>query len=168
MTQLGEQQTGRLAQASGRLLRSGRMVIGAITPKKEGGKQTSGSPITPPSPGQANFGASGQTSGPSVSPARVLLQQLQAALARAGRNGRTPEESVEPSSLTCQDITPVRPRRPEQARLSDVDLQAGASGQILQALHLMMQEVREHVEKLAQEVQQVRAEVKEGRAEMEK
>ena len=68
MAQLGEQQTGRLAQAAGRLLRSGRLVIGAITPKKEGGKQvigaitpkkeggkqTSRSPITPPSPGQAS------------------------------------------------------------------------------------------------------------------
>ena len=98
MAQLGEQQPGRLAQAAGQVLRNGRMLIRAITPKKEGGRQTSGSPIVPPSPGQANFGASGPTSGlPSVSPARVLLQQLQEALARVGRNGLTPEESVESS-----------------------------------------------------------------------
>ena len=56
MKQLGEQQPGRLAQAAGQLLRSGRMGIRAITPKKEG-RQTSGSPIAPLSPGQANFGA---------------------------------------------------------------------------------------------------------------
>jgi hypothetical protein len=193
MTQLGEQQTGRLAQASGRLLRSGRMVIGAITPKKEGGKQTSGSPITPPSPGQANFGASGQTSGPSVSPARALLQQLQAALARAGRNGRTPEESVEPSSLTFQDITPVRPRRPEPAQQSDMDLQADASEQILKELQRIIasqermhaevtvvkakvQQVRTEVTaemcqvsaEVTAEMRQVRAEVQVWRAEMEK
>jgi hypothetical protein len=98
MTQLGDQQPGRLTQAAGQLLWSGRRVIRAITPKKEGGRQTSGSPIAPPSPGQANFGAIGQTSGlPSVSPVRVLLQQMQAALARVGRNGLTPEESVESS-----------------------------------------------------------------------
>jgi hypothetical protein len=82
---------------------------------------------------------------------------MRTALARVGGGGR-PAESVGPASLNFLDVTPERPRRPpEQARLSDVDLQAGASGQILQALH-----------RLAQEVQQVRAEVKEGRAEMEK
>jgi len=169
------------------------MVIGAITPKKEGGKQTSGSPITPPSPGQANFGASGQTSGPSVSPARALLQQLQAALARAGRNGRTPEESVEPSSLTFQDITPVRPRRPEPAQQSDMDLQADASEQILKELQRIIasqermhaevtvvkakvQQVRTEVTaemrqvsaEVTAEMRQVRAEVQVWRAEMEK
>ena len=134
MAQLGEQQPGRLAQAAGQVLRNGRMLIRAITPKKEGGRQTSGSPITPLSPGQANFGASGQTSGlPSVSPARVLLQQMQVALARVGRNGPTPEESVESSSLNLQDVTPgvtpVRPRRPEPAQPSEVDSQADASEQ---------------------------------------
>ncbi len=143
------------------------MVIGAITPKKGGGRQTSGSPIAPPSPGQANFGASGQTSGlPSVSPARVLLQQMQAALARVGRNGRqTPEESFEPSSLTFQDVTPVRPRRPEPARPSDVDSQADATcmEQILKELHrIIVSQERMHAEVTAvkAEVQQVRTEVR--------
>ena len=114
MAQLGDQQPGRLAQAAGQVLRSGRMVIRAITPKKKGGGLTSGSPSAPPSPGQAsvadeltsgspnaplslgqaNFGASGQTSGlPSVSPARMLLQQMQAALARL-------LQTVLPHSLT--------------------------------------------------------------------
>ena len=95
MAQLGEQ----LALAVGQVLRSGRMVIKAITPKKRGDRLSSGSPSapssqgqasvadeltsgfpnTPLSPGQANFGAIGQTSGlPSVSPAQGLLQQMQA------------------------------------------------------------------------------------------
>ena len=84
MAQFGE----RLALAAGQVLRSGRMVIKAITPKKRGDRLSSGSPSAPPSqgpaivadeltsgfpnaplsPGQANFGAIGQTSGlPSVS-----------------------------------------------------------------------------------------------------
>ncbi len=149
-----------------------------ITPKKEGGRQTSGSPITPPSPGQANFGASGQTSGlPSTSPARVLLQQLQAALARVGRNGLKPEESVEPSSLNFEDVTPgvtpVRPSRPEPAQPSDVDSQADASEQkeagmeqILKELHRIIasqERIEEHFSALhaevTAEVQQVRTEV---------
>ena len=159
MAQIGEQ----LALAAGRVLRSGRVVMTA-SPKKGDGL-TSGSPSAPPSqgqaseadeltsgfpnaplsPGQANFGASGQTSGlPSVSPARVLLQQMQSAIARVGRNGRqTPEESVEPSSLTFQDVTLVRPRRPEPARPSDVDSQADATGmeQILKELHRIIASV---------------------------
>ena len=199
MAQLGEQ----LAKAPGLVLRSGRMVIKALTPKKKGGRptsgspsappsqgqaseadeltsgfpnaplspgqanfgasgrQTSGSPIAPPSPGQANFGASGQTSGlPSVSPARVL-QQLRAALARVGRNGLTPEESVEPSLLTFQDVTPVRPRRPEPARPSDVDSQADATGmeQILKELHRMIASQERMLAEVKAEVQQVRTEV---------
>jgi hypothetical protein len=180
MAQLGEQ----LARATGQVLRSGRMVIKAMTPKKKGGRLTSGSPSAPPSqgqasvadeltsgfpnaplsPGQANFGASGQTSGlPSVSPAQVL-QQLRAALARVGRNGRTPEESVEPSSLTFQDVTPVRPRRPEPARPSDVDSQADATcmEQILKELHhIIVSQERMHAEVTAvkAEVQQMRTEV---------
>jgi hypothetical protein len=175
MAQLGEQ----LALAAGQVLRSGRMVIKAITPKKRGDRLSSGSPSAPPSqgqasvadeltsgfpntpllPGQANFGASGQTSGLlSVSPARVLLQ---AGLARMARNGRTPEESVEPSSLTFQDITLVRPRRPEPAPWSDVDSQADATGmeQILKELHhIIASQERMHAEVKA-EVQQVRTEV---------
>jgi hypothetical protein len=101
---------------------------------------------------------------------------MHAALARVGGGGKTPTESGGPASLNFLDVTPERPRRPpEQARLSDVDLQAGASGQILQALHRLAQEVqqvraevKEGRAEMAQEVQQVRAEVKEGRAEMEK
>jgi hypothetical protein len=79
MAHLGEQQPGRLALAAGQVLRSSRMVIKAITPKKRVDGLTSGFPNTPLSPGQANFGAIGQTSGlPSVSPAQGLLQQMQA------------------------------------------------------------------------------------------
>ena len=146
MAQLGEQ----LAM----VLRSGRAVM-RMTPKRASQEQASGadelaSPNAPMSPGQADFGAQ-----PTPSP---LLRRMHAALARVGGGGKTPTESGGPASLNFLDVTPERPRRPpEQARLSDVDLQAGASGQILQALH-----------RLAQEVQQVRAEVKEGRAEMEK
>jgi hypothetical protein len=168
------------------------MVIRAITPKKEGGRQTSGSPIAPPSPGQANFGAGRQTSGspivppssgqanfgaswqtsglPKVSPARVLLQQLQAALARVGRNGLTSEESVEPSSLNFQDVTPVRPRRPEPAWPSDVDSQADATGmeQILKELHrIIASQERLHAEVTA-EMQQVGTEVQVWSAELAK
>ena len=197
MAQLGEQ----LAKAPGLVLRSGRMVIKALTPKKKGGRPTSGSPSAPPSqgqaseadeltsgfpnaplspgqanfgasgrqtsgiatpsPGQANFGAIGQTSGlPSMSPARVL-QQLRAALTRVGRNGLTPEESVEPSLLTFQDVTPVRPRRPEPARPSDVDSQADATGmeQILKELHRMIASQERMLAEVKAEVQQVRTEV---------
>ena len=149
MAQLGEQ----LAM----VLRSGRELM-RMTPKRASQEQASGadelaSPNAPMSPGQADFGAQ-----PTPSPTRVLLRRMHAALARVGGGGKTPTESGGPASLNFLDVTPERPRRPpEQARLSDVDLQAGASGQILQALH-----------RLAQEVQQVRAEVKEGRAEMEK
>ena len=107
-----------------------------------------------------------------MSPTRVLLQQLQAALARVGRNGRTPEEKVEPSSLTFQDITLVRPsrpeparppvpRRPEQTQLSDV-LQADASEQILKELQrIIASQERMHAEVtvVKAKVQQVRTEV---------
>jgi hypothetical protein len=68
MAQLGEQEPGRLAQVAGTLLRSGRRVLMAITPGKEGGRRTSGSPIAPPSQG------------------RALLQQMQEGMSRAGRN----------------------------------------------------------------------------------
>jgi hypothetical protein len=120
----------------------------------------------------------------------VLLQQLQAALARVGRNGRTPEEKVEPSSFTFQDITPVRPRRPEPAWPSDVVSQADASEQILKELQriiasqermhaevtaemqLVRAEVTEEMQQLraevAAEMRQVRAEVQVWHAEMEK
>ena len=160
-----EQQPGRLAQAAGQVLRSGKMVLKAMTPRKEGG--------APPSPGRADFGASGQASGlPSASPAR-LLQRMQAALG-VGGNGR--QQSVEPSSFTFQDVTPVRPRRPEAARPSDVDAQADATSkeQILKELHRMQERIEErfyrmqerieerfsalHAEVTA-EVQQVRAQV---------
>ena len=150
-----------MALATGQVLRSGRMVIKAITPKKRGDR-LSGFPNAPLSPGQANFGASGQSSGlPSVSSARGLLQQMQAALARVGRNGLTTEELVEPSSLTFQDVTPVRLRRPEPAPPSDVDSQADATGmeQILKELHRIMQEVCAEVTAVKAEVQQVRTEV---------
>ena len=148
MAQIGEQ----LALAAGRVLRSGRVVMTA-SPKKGDGL-TSGSPSAPPSqgpaivadeltsgfpnaplsPGQADFGAGGQ---PSASPARMLLRRMRTALARVGGGGR-PADSVEPSSLTFQDVTPVRPSRPEPARPSDVDSQADATGmeQILKELHL--------------------------------
>jgi len=167
MAQLGEQ----LAM----VLRSGRELM-RMTPKRASQEQASGadelaSPNAPMSPGQADFGAQ-----PTPSPTRVLLRRMHAALARVGGGGKTPTESGGPASLNFLDVTPERPRRPpEQARLSDVDLQAGASGQILQALHRLAQEVqqvraevKEGRAEMAQEVQQVRAEVKEGRAEMEK
>ena len=132
MAQFGE----RLALAAGRVLRSGRVVMTA-SPKKGDGL-TSGSPSTPPSqgpaivadeltsgfpnaplsPGQADLGAGGQ---PSPSPTRVLLRRLHAARARVGGGGRTPAESVEPSSLTFQGFTPERPKRPELARPSEVE-----------------------------------------------
>jgi hypothetical protein len=171
MAQFGEQQPGRLALASGQVLRSGRMVIKTITPKKRG-DSLSGFPNAPLSPGQANFGARGQTSGlPSVSPAQGFLQQMQAALARVGRNGLTTEDLVDPSSLTFQDITPVRPRPPEPARPSDVDLQADASEQILKELQrVIASQERMHAEVTAvtAEMRQVRDEVQAWRAEMEK
>jgi hypothetical protein len=86
---------------------------------------------------------------------------MQAALARVGRNGLTTEELVEPSSLTFQDVTPVRLRRPEPAPPSDVDSQADATGmeQILKELHRIMQEVCAEVTAVKAEVQQVRTEV---------
>jgi HSP90 family molecular chaperone len=92
---------------------------------------------------------------------------MQAALARVGRNGLTTEELVEPSSLTFQDVTPVRPKLPELAQPSDADLQADATGmeQILKELHRTMQEMRAEV---TAEMRQVCAEVQVWRAEMEK
>ena len=77
MTQLGEQQPGMLAQVAGQLLRSGRMVIRAITQKKEGGRQTSGSPIAPQSPGQAPAGR--------VADSLSKLETLQRGVAAASR-----------------------------------------------------------------------------------
>ena len=168
MAQLGEQ----LAM----VLRSGRELM-RMTPKRASQEQASGadelaSPNAPMSPGQADFGAQ-----PTPSP---LLRRMHAALARVGGGGRTPAESVEPSSLTFQDITPVRPRRPEPAQQSDMDLQADASEQILKelqriiasqeriegrftALHAEVkaevQEMRAAVTTVKEEVQQVRAEV---------
>jgi hypothetical protein len=61
----------------------------------------------------------------------------------------------------------VRPRRPEQARPSDADSQADATGmeQILKELHRTMQEMRAEV---TAEMRQVCAEVQVWRAEMEK
>ena len=179
MAQLGEQ----LAM----VLRSGRAVM-RMTPKRASQEQASGadelaSPNAPMSPGQADFGAQ-----PTPSPTRVLLRRMHAALARVG-GGKTPTESGGPASLNFLDVTPERPRRPEQARLSDEDLQAGASAQILKelqriiasqeriegrftALHAEVkaevQEMRAEVTAVKAEVQQVRAEVQELRAEMEK
>ena len=68
---------------------------------------------------------------------------MQSAFARVGGNGMTHEDPVEPSSLTFQNVTPVRPKRQELAQPSDADLQADATGmeQILKELHRMMQEV---------------------------
>ena len=152
-----EQQPGRLAQAAGQVLRSGKMVLKAMTPRKEGG--------APPSPGRADFGASGQASGlPSASPAR-LLQRMQAALG-VGGNGR--QQSVEPSSFTFQDVTPVRPRRPEAARPSDVDAQADATSkeQILKELHRMQERIEERFSALHAEVTAVKAEVQQVRTEV--
>ena len=164
MTQLGEQ----LAL----VLRSGRAVM-RMTPKRASQEQASGAdelasgfPNAPLSPGQADFGAGGQ---PNLSPARVFLRRMHAAL--VGGGGKTPTESGGPASLNFQDVTPERPRRPEQARLSDVDLQAGASAQILKELQrVIASQERLHAEVTAvtAEVQQVRAEVKEWRAEMER
>ena len=160
-----------------------------MTPKRASQEQASGadelaSPNAPMSPGQADFGAP-----PTPSPARVLLRRVHAALARVGGGGKTPTESGGPASLNFQDVTPERPRRPAQARLSDVDLQAGASAQILKelqriiasqeriegrfsALHAEVkaevQEMRAEVTAVKAEVQQVRAEVKEWRAERER
>jgi len=95
---------------------------------------------------------------------------MQSAFARVGGNGLTHEDPVEPSSLTFQDVTLVRPKRPELAQPSDADSQADATGmeQILKELHRMMQEVRAEVTAVKAEVQQVRTEVQVWRAEMEK
>ena len=121
MAQLGEQ----LAM----VLRSGRALM-KMTPKRASQEQASGadelaSPNAPMSPGQADFGAGRQ---PTPSPARVLLRRMHAALARVGGGGRTPAESVEPSSLTFQGCTPERPRRPELARPSEVESHERATG----------------------------------------
>ena len=150
MAQLGEQ----LAM----VLRSGRAVM-RMTPKRASQEQASGadelaSPNAPMSPGQTDFGAGGQA---SSSPAR-LLRRMRTALARVGGGGR-PADSVEPSSLTFQDSTPVRPKRPAPARPSDVESQTDASEHILKELHRIMQEVRAEVTVVKAEVQQVRAEV---------
>ena len=158
MTQIGEQ----LALAAGRVLRSGRVVMtGSPTAPPSQGPAivaddlTSGFPNAPLSLGQADLGAGGQ---PSVSPARVLLRRMRTALARVGGGGR-PADSVEPSSLTFQDSTPVRPKRPAPALPSDVESQTDASEHILKELHRIMQEVRAEVTVVKAEVQQVRAEV---------
>jgi hypothetical protein len=184
MAQIGEQ----LALAAGRVLRSGRVVMTTMSSPKKGDSLSSGSPTAPPSqgqaivtdeltsgfpnaplsPGQADFGAVGQ---PSESPAQVLLRRMRTALTRVGGGGRKPADSVEPSSLTFQDITLVRPRRPEPAQPSDVDLQSDASEQILKELQrVLASQERMHAEVTAvkQEVQQVRTEVQVCRAEMEK
>ena len=76
-----------------------------------------------------------------------------------GGNGLTHEDPVETSLLTFQDVTPVRPRRPELAWPSDVESQADASEHILKELHRIMQEVRTEVTAVKAEVQQVLAEV---------
>ena len=156
MAQLGEQ----LAM----VLRSGRAVM-RMTPKRASQEQASGadelaSPNAPMSPGQTDFGAGGQASWQaSSSPAR-LLRRMRTALARVGGGGR-PAESVEPSSLTFQGFTPVRPKRPA-ARPSEVESQADASEQILKELQrVIASQERMHAEVTAvkAEVQQVRAEV---------
>ena len=128
MAQFGEQ----LALAAGLVLRNGKVVMSAMSSPKKSDGLSSGSPSAPPSqgpaivadeltsgftnaplsPGQADLGAVGQ---PSPSPTRVLLRRMHAALARVGGGGRTPAESVEPSSLTFQGCTPERPRRPDSA-----------------------------------------------------
>ena len=145
MAQFGE----RLALAAGLVLRNGKVVMSAMSSPKKSDGLSSGSPSAPPSqgpaivadeltsgfpnaplsPGQADFVAGGQA---SSSPAR-LLRRMRTALARVGGGGR-PAESVEPSSLTFQDSTPVRPKRPAPARPSDVESQADASEQILKEL----------------------------------
>ena len=109
----------QLLSAAGQVLRSSRVVAMRMTPQWASQEQASGAdelasgfPNAPLSPGQADLGAGGQ---PSPSPARVLLRRMHAALARVGGGGRTPAESVEPSSLTFQGCTPERPRRPELA-----------------------------------------------------
>ena len=144
----------QLLSAAGQVLRSGRVVA-------------SGFPNAPLSPGQADLGAGGQ---PSPSPARVLLRRMHAALARVGGGGRTPAESVEPSSLTFQGFTPERPKRPELARPSEVESesQADASEQILKELQRVIASQERMRDEVTAEVQQVRAEVKEWHAEMEK
>ena len=173
MAQLGEQ----LAM----VLRSGRAVM-RMTPKRASQEQASGadelaSPNAPMSPGQADFGAVGQ---PNPSPVRVLLRRMHAALARVGGGGKTPTESGGPASLNFQDVTPERPRRPAQARLSDVDLQAGASAQILKELQRIIAsqerieghftalhaEVKAEVQEMRAEVTTVKAEVQQVRAEV--
>jgi hypothetical protein len=91
---------------------------------------------------------------------------MRTALARVGGGGR-PADSVEPSSLTFQDFTPVRPKRPAPARPSDVESQADASEQILKELHrVIASQERMHAEVTA-EVQQVRAEVTAVKAEVQ-
>jgi hypothetical protein len=190
MAQIGEQ----LALAAGRVLRSGRVVMTA-SPKKGDGL-TSGSPSAPPSqgpaivadeltsgfpnaplsPGQADFGAGGQ---PSASPARMLLRRMRTALARVGGGGR-PADSVEPSSLTFQDFTPVRPKRPAPARPSDVESHENASEHILKELQriiasqeriegrfsVLHAEVKAEVQEMRAEVTAVKAEVQQVRAEV--
>jgi len=162
----------QLLSAAGQVLRSGRVVA-------------SGFPNAPLSPGQADLGAGGQ---PSPSPTRVLLRRMHAALARVGGGGRTPAESVEPSSLTFQGCTPERPRRPELARPSEVESHESASEHILKelqriiasqeriegrfsALHAEVkaevQEMRAEVTAVTAEVQQVRAEVTAVKAEVQ-
>ena len=158
MAQLGEQ----LALAAGQVLRSGRR--GRRRSRQVADELTSGFPKTPLSPGQADFGADGQ---PRASPARVLLRRMHAALARVGGGGRTPAESVGPASLNFQDGTPVRPRRPEQTRSSDVDLQADASEQIADASEQILKDLQRVIasqEKMHAEVTAVKAEVQEVRA----
>ena len=94
---------------------------------------------------------------------------MRTALARVGGGGR-PADSVEPSSLTFQDFTPVRPKRPAPARPSDVESQADASEQILKELHsVIVSQERMHAEVTAvkAEVQQVRTEVTAVKAEVQ-
>ena len=134
MAQIGDQ----LALAAGRVLRSGKVVLTAMSSPKKGDGLASGSPSAPPSqgpanvsdeltsgfpneplsPGQADFGEA------SSSPMR-LLRRMRTALARVG--GGRPADSVEPSSLTFQGFTLVRPKRilkRPAARPSEVESQA--------------------------------------------
>ena len=171
MAQLGEQ----LAM----VLRSGRAVM-RMTPKRASQEQASGadelaSPNAPMSPGQADFGAQ-----PTPSPTRVLLRRMHAALARVGGGGRTPAESVEPSSLTFQGCTPERPRRPELARPSEVESHEMASEHILKELQriiasqeriegrfsVLHAEVKAEVQEMRAEVTEVKAEVQQVRSEV--